>query len=369
MQKISVIFLLSFSYMSFSCEHDLLSLAQEQKHIKILQKDNHIVVDYTLDPMVSAKVNNLMHYEYTDPYKNWGYYKTRANNILQAELPADLQAILTTMKTRSKPTALVLHNTPVDATIPVTPENGKRPPLKGDVNGKGYVSEAMLLGLCSFLGAHPDYDENEKDGTFINQIIPREDFASRSVASSNGSEIPFHPHTENVYSPTPLKFFSLLCLRGDPKVSTGMIFLNSILNYVKKYPYYNQFMNDFILEEMKQPQFIMKSGPSFEGRQGHNLIVPILDEQNGQPVFRFNANPTRVAGINDVATFVVDHLKTILKSDDFLKDNKFNITLQKGDLLLFNNHQTMHARDAFTLDKNNWRWLQRSYFMLDKAKL
>ena len=56
------------------------------------------------------------------------------------------------------------------------------------------------------------------------------------------------------------------------------------------------------------------------------------------------------------------------QSAEFLLNNKTSINLQQGDLLLFNNWEVMHARDAFKLDKNNWRWLQRIYMMLNEFK-
>lgn len=335
-------------------------------HITLKKIHNQNVMEYTLDPKVSRAFNEILKDQTTDAYKEWDYYKSFAKNALNSVLPEDLKQIIKSMSINNYPTALIIHNMPIDTYIPCTPENGIRPPELGEINGKGYASEATLLGLCSMLDAQPDYDENEKDGTYINQIIPRDDEKSRKVASSNGSEVPFYAHTENIYSVPPLKFFSLLCLRGDPKVATSMIFLDNILEYIKNDSRFDASMREEIAAEITKPHFVMKSGPSFEGRLGKAVLLPILEEKNGSRIFRFNANPGRMSGISPLSQFVVDYLTGILQSPEFLENNKTSIILQQGDLLLFNNWEVMHARDAFKLDKNNWRWLQRIYMMLNE---
>lgn len=338
----------------------LLSNLLYGNHISIRKMHNQTVLEYTLDEQVSHAFNNLMGKETSDPYKDWNLYKVIAKEALEKVLPEDLKQIILHMRSSNEPTALIVHNMPIDTNIPETPQNGIRPPIAGQPGGKGYVSESLLFGLCSILNATPDFDENEKDGTYINQIIPKNDEESKKVASSAGSEIPFYAHTENVYTRTPLKFFSLLCLRGDPKVFTSMIFLDDILEYIK------QDKREDVIEEMKKPQFLMKSGPSFGNKAKRIELLPILDEINGERIYRFNANVDRVEGINNTAKEVVAYLTKILKSEEFLAKNKVSINLKKGDLLLFNNWEVMHARDSFIIDKENWRWLQRCYFMLNE---
>jgi alpha-ketoglutarate-dependent taurine dioxygenase len=349
---------------------DLEKIAQESSGNILLKKiGESSIVEYNLPKECTAKMNSLVASESIDPYKNWEHYRTYAKEVVTQVMPSEFLAIIHNMRHHNQPTALIVHDMPVDENIPATPLTGNRPPYKGELDGKGYVSETSLLGLCSLLGAHPDYDENEKDGTYINQIIPRDDAKSKTVASSFGSEVPFHPHTENVYSEPPLKFFSLLCLRGDPQVATSMIFLDHILEYIKQNPHHSPSVNASVLNEIKKAQFMMKSGPSFEGRKGHEVVLPILtNNEKGERVYRFNANPNRVAATNETSEFVISYLKTLLTSREFLDKCKTSVHLKKGDLLLFNNWEVMHARDSFKIDKENWRWLQRCYFMLDEYK-
>jgi hypothetical protein len=331
-------------------------------------------IEYTLSPDVSEKFNAIANHIKYDPYVEWTLCLKQAENALRSVIPQDLIAIVLRMRHSNEPAVLIIHKMPVDTYIPKTPEHGNRPDCKKyDSNGheihnetaKGFVSEMVLCAMCSLLQSKPDFDVREKDGTYIHQIIPRDDDKSKEEASSAGSEIPFYPHTENVYSQPPLKFFQLLCLRGDPKVSTGVLFLDLILEQIKHSPpaglSYEQ-----LLMELQKPQFIMCSGPSFGTNTGDAVALPILTtNQQGKRIFRFNANPHRVKPTNVLSEKIINHLCS------FLIDPKnqilcgIKITLMKGDYLLFNNWEIMHARETFTIDKNNWRWLQRMYLMIE----
>ena len=349
-------------------------VALSQGRTIITRIGTHTLVEYTLLQDSTNKFRALMNNLKNDPYKEWEIYLEKAKKALKKALPSDLNYIIKKMSNSNEPTALIIHNMPIDDYIPATPTNGNRPPCKHhDSKGaeiinayaKGYISEAAILGTCGLLKALPDYDEREKDGTYINQIIPCDDDKSKSEASSFGSETPFEPHTKNVYQEPPLKIFSLLCLRGDPKVATRIIFLDNLLKYIKSDLAADQAFNNF-LQELQKPQFAMRTGPSFERGDLIERVLPILTKNSkGETVFRFNANPGRIIGQNPEAIKTIDYLKDVLKRPDFKKNCYSSFYLKSGDFLIFNNWQAMHARDAFTIDTNNWRWLQRCYFMVN----
>lgn len=198
----------------------------------------------------------------------------------------------------------------------------------------------------------------EKLGTPIHQIIPVNDDIHKAQASSFGSQVEFLPHTENVYQIPPLKFFTLLCLRGDPKVATRIIFLNDILSFIQiespeKY--------HKIVEDMKKSLYTMTSGPSFQASRIEE-VLPILEETvTGETIFRLNVNPGRTDGVTEEAAETVQFLKDVILSKKFSPFYQ-SIHLKKGDLILFNNWKIMHSRDSFEIDPMNWRWLQRCYF-------
>lgn len=324
------------------------------------------IVEYTLDASVSEAVNKELQDASVCPYENWEYYKEISKHILMRSLPQDLIEIILRMKNNNEPAVLIVHNFPVDEFIPETPRSGDCPPSKfiDPIHGKGFVSEISLLGLCSILGAHPDYDENEKDGTYIHQIIPRNDAKSIGEISSYGSAIAFGPHTENVHQEPALKFFSLLGLRGDVKVDTSILLLDDILDYLKNnLPEGKTF--EWFMDQMGK-DYIQKTGPTF-GKHQSSILCPILTiTEKGERKFKFNTTNNRTVGCDEDTLFVSDFIKNMLLSDELQKKCFTNINLKRGTLLLFNNWEVMHGRCGFNIDPNNWRWLQRCYFAVDK---
>lgn len=334
---------------------------------------NHTIIKYTLPKIDTTNIDTLIKNINLDPYTNWKEYCPIAQQIVVDHIPEELKNIILSMRNNNYPTVLIVRNMPIDTYIPTTPLHGNRPPyLQYNPDGtkihnilaKGFVSETMLLGICSLLNAYPDFDEREKDGTYINQVIPLDDENYKHTASSFGSEVAFLPHTENVYQEPPLKFFALLCLRGNSQVATTLIYLDSILEYIQENPLPTMSYEQ-IVEQMRKPQFIMKTGPSFKDHVIEKTLPILTTNNHNERIFRFNANEDRVIGITAEAKIIVQYLKDVLTSKHF-KDQKITqIYLQAGDFVLFNNWEVMHARDAFKVDKENRRWLQRCYFMLN----
>ncbi len=361
----SILLLFSFSFSVLFTNTEELRSSNDGK-IVVRKIKTQTIVEYTLDASVSEVINQALQDANINPYENWEYYKNPARDILLHHLPQDLIDIILQMKNDNNPAVLVVHNFPVDKYIPQTPRNGDCPPSKFEdaVNGKGFVSEICLLGLCSLLGAHPDFDENEKDGTYIHQIIPRDDEKSKNEISSYGSALAFSPHTENVYQEPALKFFSLIGLRGDIKVDTSVILLDDILNYLKNHlPEEKSY--EWFLEQMAK-NYIQKTGPTF-GKNQTSILAPILTlSETGERKFKFNTTNNRTEGCDEDTLFVSEFIKNMLLSEDFKEQCFTNFNLKKGTLLLFNNWEVMHGRCGFKIDYDNWRWLQRCYFALDK---
>lgn len=331
---------------------------EHNDNLKVFRVGSNYRVEYTVPSWCQERFRSLMENCALDPYTQWPAYIKRAAEALQASLPEDLISLIRSMRSINEPACIQIQGMPIDEIIPPTPRNGARP------TDKGFISEATLMGVCGLLEAEPDYDEREKDGTYINQIIPVDSDKNKAEASSLGSEIEFFVHTENVYNQPPLKFFALLGLRGDPKVCTGVIFLDDILQEVCGNPPPGMSFTEF-MEEIQKPQFYMQSGPSFGENSRARIVAPILMRNaKGERVYRFNANPDRVIGMNDTAQRIVDHLTSLLTDTEVKSRITTKINIQAGSMLLFNNWEVMHGRDAFKIDKENWRWLQRVYMLV-----
>lgn len=325
------------------------------------------ILEYTLDRAATYAFIKKVEECPLDPYDQPLAYKESARQWLLEAMPPGFVEIVKELDTSGE-NVLLIHNFPVDAYVPATPRNGARPPkVEHDASGhlienqmaKGFVSEAALLGLCGLLDCDPDYDEREKDGVFINQIIPVNAEKYRGQESSFGSDLAFSWHTENIYQMRPLRFFSLLCLRSDPKVATGVLFVDDILEAARsRYP--KQF--DHLMEQMRLPQFVMATGGSFENARVEAVLPILAQDDRGQMVFRLNLSPGRMRGVSSQGDEVIRMLSDTILSEEFAREHTHRIVLQNGDCLLLNNWKSMHSRDAFKIDPLNWRWLQRMYF-------
>lgn len=322
------------------------------------------VQEYNLTEITNKKFNSLMQNVTEDPYNNWDFYKNFAKEAIIKTLPKNLLNTIINMRDKNFPQAIIIHNMPRDNYIPETPRDGQEP------KNKGFISEAILLGVCSLLNCQPLVtlaNANILDqkpamlnkSIYIHQIIPLEDAQSKLTQSSSGSLVAFDPHTEAVQEEKPIRFFLLYCVRGDPKVATSLIFLDDILGFVKNHLPKDKTYAWFI-EQLKKPQFKMRDSSDIK-TAGFEINLPILLEQDGKRVFRFNVNGVRVEGINEEAQYVVDYLKDVLNNNEFKSKFVKKVYLKAGDLLIFNNCEVMHARDSFKIDPNNWRWLQRVY--------
>ncbi|MBP6952567.1 MAG: TauD/TfdA family dioxygenase [Alphaproteobacteria bacterium] len=327
-------------------------------------ENNHkIIKEFTLDKNIRKEFEVMVEHTLIDPYENPHIYSGIAGKTLEKLLPNELKKEIRLMD-EGGADLIIIHNFPIDSHIPITPKDSTRPPSKflsdsNLENAKGFVSEASILGLGYFLDAAPFYKKEEKDGTVINQIISIKNDQYKSQRSSYGSSLELFPHTENVYQVPPLKYFTLLCLRGDPKVATSLIFFDDMLSYIKKlYPQNTQ----KIIRIMKQPLFIMSSGPSHGNSKSQSILPIIENTEKGETIFRLNLNPERTVGTTPEAEEVVTLLRKVITSKDFRERYYKRIYLSEGDLILFNNWRVMHARDAFEIDPKYWRWLQRCYF-------
>lgn len=324
--------------------------------------------EYTLDKEISKNFEIIINDIQIDPYGDPSEYSILVGQQLEKLLPEKIKNEIRKMNSTESPGLIIIHNFPIDSFIPETPRNSKRPPSrmftksKDDftlAKSKGFVSEAAILAVGYLLNVDPFYEEEEKDRTIINQIIPINDSKYEDSLSTFGSKFELLPHTESIYQVPPLKYFSLLCLRGDPKVATSIIFFEKIISYISTF-YPDRI--EWVLNLISKPLFIMSSGPTHENSKSQ-VILPILEADGGrEDILRLNLNPGRTVGITPEADEVVNFLREIITSEKFKRDNSEKIYLNSGDFILFKNWKVMHSRDAFSIDEDNWRWLQRCYF-------
>jgi len=280
----------------------------------------------------------LVEGESLDPYKDYLSVQKKSGEILEEILSPDLKDNLRGFGLRGR-SVFFLQNCPTIGSgkiLPPTPPVG--PPSSQRSKSKDDVSEYFMLGIAGLLRAEPYLIENVRDGTVINQIIPTNAYSN----SGSGFKVPFGLHNEVVHEPKVPDFFLLLALRGNPLAKTTYCFLDDIISVLPSQ----------ILEELKKPNFLMKSGDAAIFKEAKEFRCPIITtDKSGVQNIRLNTAPGRVEGLTDEAKIALKYLNECLSRDVPIH----GVALKDGEMLIVENGATLHGRTEFEGD----RWVQR----------
>ncbi|HEY6347164.1 MAG TPA: TauD/TfdA family dioxygenase [Bryobacteraceae bacterium] len=292
-----------------------------------------------------AWLQKALELPYPDPRDRmaWGAFTAASARLAQSHLPSRIQEELheffspdahseCVVRGREKRGALLIENLPVDADLPLTPDDGRRPARKTA------VSEAVLAGLIEPHAKIFSYN-NEKDGAPIHEVAP---VAGKEDTPSNAGRVPFPCHTDVAFlapdfSPQGL---ALLGLRNPLAAATSILALENILDSAPQ----------SLIDSLSKPIFHHPSPSSFE--LAVLVTAPILwrDRRGG---LRIAVQTHAVQPGNNEARAAIAELRALLASVE-----PHRVALTPGAALLFKNDRVLHARDAVAGD----RWLQRAYF-------
>jgi hypothetical protein len=276
--------------------------------------------------------------ESTNPYKDYLSVQKKSGEILEEILSSELKDNLRSFGSRGR-SIFFLQNCPTignSKILPPTPPLDQTSPQRS--KSKDNVSEYFMLGISGLLRAEPYLIENVRDGTVINQIIPTNAYSN----SGSGYKVPFGLHNEVVHEPKVPDFFLLLALRGNPLAKTNYCFLDDIISVLPPQ----------ILEELKKPNFLMKSGDAAIFKEAKEFRCPIITtDKNGTQNIKLNTAPGRCEGLTEEAKIALKYLNECLSKDVPIH----GIALQDGEMLIIENGTTLHGRTEFEGD----RWVQR----------
>lgn len=282
--------------------------------------------------------SSLAEGESPDPYKDYLSAREKSEEILEEILSPELKDNLRSFGSRGR-SVFFLQNCPTignGKALPQTPPLA--PPSSQRSKAKDSISEYFMLGISSLLRAEPYLIENVRDGTVINQIIPTNAYSN----SGSGYKVPFGLHNEVVHEPKVPDFFLLLALRGNPLAKTTYCFLDDIISVLPLQ----------ILEELKKPNFLMKSGDAAIFKEAKEFRCPIITtDKNGTQNIRLNTAPGRCEGLTEEAKIALGYLNECLSRDVPIH----GIALKDGEMLIIENGTTLHGRSEFEGD----RWVQR----------
>ncbi len=297
-----------------------------------------IYIDVDTHQLIKEKMKAIT----LNPYRDWAETQKIAANILYSLLPYKIYKILKNFATeKTGESAILIKNLPTTFSIlPPTP--------KSDImrNGKDFLSEQILLGLGSLLGLKINILLEEKDGAPIQQVIPLE--GKEYSESGVGSKVDFSIHVENASYKKMTRFFMLFCLKMKEDAFTTIYPCSEIVDR----------LSIKVIEELKKPNFLHKSGPSFRKALSHK--GSILTEKNDCFKIRINTATDRCVALNKEGENALNTVKGVLNDSLSIK----NICLTPGDLLFVNNTMACHGRTSFEMGENPdiRRWLQRIYF-------
>ncbi len=273
-----------------------------------------------------------------DPYRDYLSVQEKSGKILEEILSPDLKDNLRSFGSRGR-SIFFLQNCPTIGSgkiMPPTPPLA--PPSSQRSESKDNVSEYFMLGISGLLKAEPYLIENVRDGTVINQIIPTNAHSN----SGSGYKVPFGLHNEVVHETKVPDFFLLLALRGNPLAKTTYCFLDDIISVLPSQ----------ILEELKKPNFLMKSGDAAIFKEAKEFRCPIITtDKSGVQNIRLNTAPGRCEGLTDEAKIALKYLNECLSRDVPIH----GVALKDGEMLIVENGTTLHGRTEFEGD----RWVQR----------
>lgn len=147
---------------------------------------------------------------------------------------------------------------------------------------------------------------------------------------------------------------SLYCLRQQsPSVSTDLILVDNIIAQ----------LSPLQISLLMKPVFTVERPASFTGYANRFVSnVPLIGKNNlGQYVSRFDLH--RIKTDNPEAVGILEEFKAISENENL----RIRTNLEPGDMLIFKNKRTFHARGSFepAFDGKD-RWLLRVYSMSAK---
>lgn len=233
-----------------------------------------------------------------------------------------------------------LRNLPV-GDVPPTPTTAT------SLQKSDQTSEATLLGMAQRLGEPIGYAQ-EHGGDIVQNLFPLLSSVGRQLSTSSGVELAFH--TETAFHPVRPHYLLLLCLRGDANAATTLCSVDDLVRE----------LSTETIDVLRQTWFRCGVDESF-GTGSPWFTAPhavLSTDVHGVHTLRFDGDLT--FGLNQPAEAAVAHLNNAIHRA------RSAVTLAGGDLLIIDNHRSVHGRSPFTARFDGTdRWLQRTFVIDD----
>jgi L-asparagine oxygenase len=290
---------------------------------------------YTLTAAERASVEYAVH-QFVPPYRPDAYHAFMEGcREAVRHLPAAVQRW---RHQASRAGLALLRNVPVGLVLPPTP----RERIDGDAPAMWADAVAGVFG--TLLGTVFTID-GKSAGRHIHDIFPVQGDECTQLGSSQAELI---WHVEEAFHPLRPTWLALLCLRGDRAVTTRVALARHLT------------LSPSLVAKLRERRFKI-----------------LVDETYGSLGVAAFVTTSILAGPNDDPEIVLDPAYTLYEDGTQAADvaavsaaaerAHISVTLDQGDLLVFDNRRAIHARTSFAarMDGSD-RWLKR-VFILDSA--
>ncbi len=233
---------------------------------------------------------------------------------------------------------LLLRGLPVGGGLPPTPM------VTGSVQQDSSPAAALLLMIASGLG-DPVAFRPEKSGALVQDVVP---VPGQEEFQGNAGSVLLTFHTENAFHPHRPDYVLLLCLRADHEgiAGTRTAAIREVLPV----------LGAATVAALRRPEFVTEAPPSFGTGSAAPGPHPVLDGSPDDPDLQVDFAATR-----PLTPAASDALAELGRA---FEQVAVTSRLQPGDLVVVDNHVTVHGRSAFTPRYDGAdRWLQRTFVL------
>lgn len=209
---------------------------------------------------------------------------------------------------------------------------------------KTSLAELALLSLANLLGK-PMGCATKSGGAIIQSLIPTREDAYKQI-SSGSTKLIFH--TEDAHLKYNCDFIALNCIRGDINANTTACYIN-----IKD-------LSSHLLDELSKDNFLLEADESF--KSSDKLSTRVVSYLDSKPLIRYE--PIYVEYKTKEAR------KSMTDLGKYVEKNYFQLNLQKGDLLIINNRNSVHGRSKFWPKYDGTdRWVIRTNIFTKKIPI
>lgn len=220
--------------------------------------------------------------------------------------------------------------------LPRTPER-----RGATCNPASLFSRKLMCVVLSQIG-HIYNFAAKKDFDYIDDVFPI--FEDRDAQLGTNSSF-LEWHVEDGFHTAKADLAALFCLRGDRSAQTYLCEAADLA------------LEPHFREELTKPNFLISVDPTFQSnddgtREFHCAVLS--DGKDPEIVY----DPAYMRGVTPLAQAALEHVRSCI--DEVYQ----SVTLEAGDLLLFDNRRVMHARSPYqpSYDGSD-RWLLRALLL------